>query len=139
MFGHPRAIVVFSIVGFASAAISLWCGLVQPLTALDASVKAGKPAAYFPAATNPTVSTSSNLPSPAVKNVPRPQPPISCKVAGEGVLFDCRVNDGYNLNDVANWFQDEHARTLEVAVNSVTLAKKYERSLESCQDESKKK
>jgi hypothetical protein len=55
-------------------------------------------------------------------------------VRANGVLTDCRINDGYNLNDVANWFQDEHDQTLHLAVNSITLAKKFERSLESCTD-----
>jgi len=40
-----------------------------------------------------------------------------------------------SLDDVANWFQDDHDRTLRVAVDSVTLAKKAERSFESCVNE----
>jgi hypothetical protein len=59
-------------------------------------------------------------------------------VAAKGVLTDCRINDGYDLNDVANWFQDEHDRTLQVAVNGVTLAKKFERSFENCVEQDKK-
>lgn len=81
----------------------------------------------------------SNMPTTAVKNVAYPRPPISCKVSAKGVLIDCRINDGYDLNDVANWFQDDHDRTLQVAVNSVTLAKKLERSFESCLDKKGKK
>ena len=138
---HTRAHCVLLIGGFATAAMALWCGLVQPLTALDAPAKvgAGKPVAYFGVPGNLRMKSTSNMPTTAVKNVTYPQPPISCKVAAEGVLFDCRINDGYNLNDVANWFQDDHARTLEVAVNSVTLAKKFARSLESCDDKKEKK
>jgi hypothetical protein len=67
------------------------------------------------------------------------QPPISCKVDGKGVLTDCRINVGYNLNDVANWFQNDHDRILHLAVDSVTLAKKFERSSQSCEDEKAKK
>jgi hypothetical protein len=60
-------------------------------------------------------------------------------VGANGVLTDCRINEGHNLNDVANWFQDEHDQTLHLAVNSITLAKKFEDSLESCTDEKTKK
>jgi hypothetical protein len=120
----------------------LWCGLGQPLAADDAPalVDASKPLANIDVASNLTTKiTDSNMPTTAVKNVTDQGPPISCKVGAKGVLTDCRVNDGYNLNDVANWFQDDHDRTLHLAVNSITLAKKFEHSLESCADDKGKK
>ena len=133
-----RTNLVPSIAGFATAAIALWCGSAQPLAAQDAlaQVAAGKPVTYVSLAGNPsTNSTDSNTPATTVKSVVDLQPPISCKVDSKGVLSDCRINAGYTLNDVANWFQDDHDRTLHLAVNSLTLAKKLERSFESCVDQ----
>lgn len=142
MFRNTRTHFVPSIAGFATAALALWCGLGQPLAAQDAPalVDASKALANVHVAGDPTTkSTDSNMPTTAVKSVTGPRPPISCKVADKGVLTDCRINEGYNLNDVANWFQDDHDRTLQLAVNSVTLAKKFEHSLESCAEEKAKK
>ena len=142
MYRNTRAHFVPSIAGFALAVMALWCGLGQPLAADDtrAPVEASKPLANVRGASNLTTkSADSNMPTTAVKRVTDSRPPISCKLGANGVLTDCRINDGYNLNDVANWFQDEHDQTLRVAVNSVTLAKKFERSLESCMDEKEKK
>jgi hypothetical protein len=123
MYRNTRAHFVPSIAGFEIAVMALCCGLGQPL----ANVRV--------ASNLTTKSADSNMPTTAVKSVTDSRPPISCKVGANGVLTDCRINDGYNLNDVANWFQDEHAQTLHLAVNSITLAKKFERSLESCTDE----
>jgi hypothetical protein len=142
MFHNTRTHLVPSITGVATAAMALWFGLGQPLAAQDASaqIDTGKPAAHiYVVSKRTTNSTDSNAPTTAVKNVTDPRPPISCKVGAEGVLTDCRINEGYNLNDVANWFQDDHDRTLQLAVNSVTLAKKFEHSLESCAEEKGKK
>jgi hypothetical protein len=142
MYRNTRAHFVPSIAGFAIAVMALCCGLGQPLAADDARalVDAGKPIANVRVASNLTTkSADSNMPTTAVKSVTDSRPPISCKVGANGVLTDCRINDGYNLNDVANWFQDEHDQTLHLAVNSITLARKFERSLESCTDEKAKK
>jgi len=139
MYRNTRAHFVPSIAGFAIAVMALCCG--QPLAADDARalVDASKPLANVRVASNLTTkSADSNMPTTAVKSVTDSRPPISCKVGANGVLTDCRINDGYNLNDVANWFQDEHDQTLHLAVNSITLAKKFERSLESCTDEKTK-
>ena len=140
MYRNTRAHFVSS--GFAIVVMALCCGSGQPLAADDARalVDTSKPLANVRVAGNLTTKTAdSNLPATAVKSVTDSRPPISCKVGAGGVLSDCRINDGYNLNDVANWFQDEHDQTLHLAVNSITLAKKFERSLESCTDEKAKK
>ena len=142
MYRNTRAHFVSSIVGFAIALMALCCGLGQPLAADDtrALVDATKPLANVRVATNLTTKNAdSSMPTTAVKSVTDTRPPISCKVGAKGVLTDCRINDGHNLNDVANWFQDEHDQTLHLAVNSITLAKKFEDSLESCTDEKTKK
>jgi hypothetical protein len=142
MYRNTRAHFVPSLAAFAIAVMVLCCGLGQPLAADDARalVDTSKPLANVRGANNPTTtSADSNIPTTAVKSVTDSRPPISCKVGGDGVLNDCRINDGYNLNDVANWFQDEHDQTLHLAVNSITLAKKFERSLESCTGEKAKK
>ena len=140
MFRNKRAYFVATIAGFAVAALAVWCGLVQPLAALDTreQFEGSKLVAYVYASSTLTKNTDSKKPATAVTTVTQPQPPISCKVAAKGVLTDCRINDGYTLNDVANWFQDEHDRTLQVAVNSLTLAKKLERSFKSCVDKKEK-
>ena len=142
MYRNTRAHFVPSIAGIAIAVMALCCDLVQPLAADDARalVDASKPLANVRVDSNLTTkSADSNLPRTAVKSVTDSRPPISCKVGANGVLADCLINDGYNLNDVANWFQDEHAQTLHLAVNSITLAKKFERSLESCGKKKPKK
>ena len=142
MYRNTRAHFVPSVAGFAIAVMALCCGLGQPLAADDARalVDASKPLANVRVASNLTTkSADSNMPTTAVKSVTDSRPPISCKVGAEGVLTDCRINEGYNLNDVANWFQDDHDRTLQLAVNSVTLAQKFEHSLESCAEEKGKK
>src|SRR4029077_10448692 len=142
MYRNTRAHFVPSIAGFAIAVMALCCGLGQPLAADDtrALVDASKPLANVRVASNlPTKSADSNLATTAVKVVTDSRPLISCKVGAHGVLTDCRINEGHNLNDVANWFQDEHDQTLHLAVNSITLAKKFEDSLESCTDEKAKK
>ena len=120
MSRSTRAHFVPAIIGFAIAALALWSELGQPLVALDAPARA--------------VASELDMRMTPVKDVRDSRPPISCKVGGKGVLTDCRINDGYNLNDVANGFQDEHDQTLHLAVDSITLAKKFERSLESCTD-----
>jgi hypothetical protein len=136
MFRNARAHFVPSVAQFAIAYLALWCGLGEPLAAHDTPVDTSKPVIHANVSSNQAPkSTYSNMPTPAVKSVAHAPPPISCKVGAKGVLIDCRVNDGYNLDDVANWFQDDHDRTLQLAVNSVTLAKKFERSFESCADE----
>jgi hypothetical protein len=138
MFRNARAHFVPSIAEYAIASLALWCGLGQSLAAHDtpAQVDASKPVAHANVASDQAAkSTYSNMPTTAVKSVADPPPPISCKVGAKGVLIDCRINGGYNLNDVANWFQDDHDRTLQLAVNSVTLAKKFERAYKSCVDE----
>ena len=127
---------------FATAAMALWCGIAQLVAAQNTPAKAdaSKSVTPVPMSSNlGTKSTASNMPSTAVKNVLDPQPPISCKVGAKGVLTDCRVNVGYNLNDVANWFQDDHDRTLQLAADSLALAKRLERSSESCGDGNAKK
>ena len=142
MYRNTRAHFVPSIAGFAIAVMALCCGLGQPLAADDtrALVDASKPPANVRVASNLTTkSANSNLATTAVEVVTDSRPPISCKVGAHGVLTDCRINEGHNLNDVANWFQDEHDQTLHLAVNSITLAKKFEDSLESCTDEKTKK
>ena len=142
MYRNTLVNFVASIAGFAIAVMALCCGLGQSLAADDARalVDASKPLANVRVASNLTTkSADSNMPTTAVKGVTDSRPPISCKVGAHGVLTDCRINAGYNLNDVANWFQDEHDQTLHLAVNSITLAKKFERSLESCTDEKAKK
>jgi hypothetical protein len=142
MYRNTLANFVPSIAGFAIAVMALCCGLGQPVAADDARalVDASKPLANVRVASNlATKSADSNLATTAVNGVTDSRPPISCKVGAHGVLTDCRINNGYNLNDVANWFQDEHDQTLHLAVNSITLAKKFERSLESCTDEKAKK
>jgi hypothetical protein len=142
MYRNTRAHFVPSIAGFAIAVMALCGGLGSPLNADDARslVDAGKPFANVRIASNlPTKSTDSNMPTTAVKGVTDSRPPISCKVGANGVLSDCRINDGHDLNDVANWFQDEHDQTLHLAVSSITLAKKFERSLESCTENEKAK
>ena len=142
MYRNTRAHFVPSIAGFAIAVMALCCGLGQPLAADDtrALVDASKPLANVRVASNLTrKSADSNLATTAVEVVTDSRPPISCKVGANGVLTDCRINEGHNLNDVANWFQDEHDQTLHLAVNSITLAKKFENSLESCTDEKTKK
>jgi len=142
MYRNTLANFVPSIAGFAIAVMALCCGLGQPVAADDARalVDASKPLANVRVASNlATKSPDSNMPATAVNGVTDSRPPISCKVGAHGVLTDCRINNGYNLNDVANWFQDEHDQTLHLAVNSITLAKKFERSLESCTDEKAKK
>lgn len=120
MSRSTRAHFVPSIFGFAIAAMALWSGLGQSLVAYDAAAQVD--------------ASKSDMPTTPVKSVPDSRPPISCKVAAKGVLIDCHINNGYDLNDVANWFQHEHDQTLQLAVNSVTLAKKFERSFESCVD-----
>jgi hypothetical protein len=142
MFHDTRVHLVSSITVFATAAMALWCAWGQPLAAQDTSARidTGEPVAHIYVLSKLTTnSTDSNAPTTALKNVTDPRPPISCKVGAEGILTDCRINEGYNLNDVANWFQDDHDRTLQLAVNSVTLAKKFEHSLESCTEEKGKK
>jgi len=142
MYRNTRAHFVPSIAGFAIAVMALCCGVGQPLAADDtrALVDASKPLANVRVASNLTrKSADSNLATTAVEVVTDSRPPISCKVGAHGVLTDCRINEGHNLNDVANWFQDEHDQTLHLAVNSITLAKKFEDSLESCTDEKTKK
>ncbi len=142
MYRNTRAHFVPSIAGFAIAVMALCCGVGQPLAADDtrALVDASKPLANVRVASNLTrKSADSNLATTAVEVVTDSRPPISCKVGAHGVLTDCRINEGHNLNDVANWFQDEHDQTLHLAVNSITLAKKFERSLESCTEEKAKK
>jgi hypothetical protein len=137
MYRNTLAHVVPSI-----AVMALCCGLGQPLAADDARAMgdASKPLANVRVASNLTTkSAGSDMPTTPVKSVTDSRPPISCKVGANGVLSDCRINDSYNLDDVANWFQDEHDQTLHLAVNSITLAKKFERSLESCTDEKAKK
>ena len=145
MFHNTHAHFVLSTAGFTIAALVLWCGLAQPLAAQHASalVNASSPIANtFVAGNVTTKTTDSTAPAPPVHEVNEvayPRPPIACKVGAKGVLTDCHINEGYNLNDVANWFQDDHDRTLQLAVNSVTLAKKFEHSLESCAEEKGKK
>ena len=142
MYRNTLANFVPSIAGFAIAVMALCCGLGQPVAADDARalVDASKPLANVRVASNlATKSPDSNMPATAVNGVTDSRPPISCKVGAHGVLTDCRINEGHNLNDVANWFQDEHDQTLHLAVNSITLAKKFEDSLESCTDEKTKK
>ena len=142
MYRNARAHFVPPIAGFAIAVMALCCGLGQPLAAQNALalVDASQPLANVSVASNAiTKSPDSNLATTAVEKVTDSRPPISCKVGAKGVLTDCRINDGHDLNDVANWFQDEHDQTLHLAVNSITLAKKFERSLESCTDEKGKK
>lgn len=143
MFRKTRTNLVPSITGFAIAAMALWCGLGQPAAAQNAPAKtdASKTVGYVEMSGNlSTKNTDSNKVVTSVKNNDVDmQPPISCKVDGKGVLTDCRIKVGYNLNDVANWFQDDHDRILHLAVDSVTLAKKFERSSQSCEDEKAKK
>ena len=120
--------------------MALWCGIAQLVAAQNTPAKAdaSKSVTPVPLSVNlGTKSTDSNM--PAVKNVQDVQPPISCKVGAKGVLTDCRINVGYNLNDVANWFQDDHDRTLQLAADSLALAKRLERSSESCGDDKAKK
>jgi hypothetical protein len=128
---------------FANAAMALWCGIAQLAAAQNtpATADASKSVTPVPLSADlGTKSTDSNMPSTAVKNVlDLQQPPISCKVGAKGVLTDCRISVGYNLNDVANWFQDDHDRTLQLAVDSLALAKRLERSSESCGDDKAKK
>ena len=145
MIHSTRAHLVLSTAGFTTAALVLWCGLAQPLAAQHAPalVDVSKTVAKtYVAGSLTTGSTDSTAPATAVQEankVTDPRPPIACKVGAKGVLTECRINEGYSLNDVANWFQDDHDRTLELAVNSVTLAKKFEHSLESCTEEKVKK
>lgn len=142
MFCKTRIDFVPSMTWLATAAMVLWCGLAQPVAAQNAPAKADASKSISPAPMSDnlsTKSTDSGIPSTAVSKVVDQQPPISCKVGAKGVLTGCRINVGYNLNDVANWFQDEHDRTLQVAVNSLELAKKLEYSSESCTNEKAKK
>jgi len=139
MLRNKGAHLVPSIAGLTTAAIALWFGMAQPLAAHDAPARDdSKSLANIHVVGNLTTNNSdANAPATGVAVTDRP--PIACKVAAKGVLTDCRINEGYNLNDVANWFQDDHDRTLQLAVNSVTLAKKFEHSLESCTEEKGKK
>jgi hypothetical protein len=142
MFCKTRTDFVPSTTWLATAAMVLWYGLAQPVAAQNAPAKAGASKSVTSVSKSgnlSTKSTDSDMPSTAVKKFVDQQPPISCKVAAKGVLTDCRINVGYNLNDVANWFQDDHDRTLQLAVNSLELAKKLEYSSESCKNEKAKK
>jgi hypothetical protein len=144
MHRKTRTNLVPPITGFATAAMALWCGLGQPAAAQNAPAKtdASKTVGYVEMSGNlSTKNTDPNKVATAVQNNNDVdlQPPISCKVDGKGVLTACRINVGYNLNDVANWFQNDHDRILHLVVDSVTLAKKFERSSQSCEDEKAKK
>lgn len=140
MFRKTSTDFVSSITRFATAALALWWGLAQLVAAQNTRAKTDASNSVMPVSISANVdtkSTDSNM-STAVNNVMAPQPPISCKVGAKGALTDCRINVGYNLNDVANWFQDDHDRTLHLAADSLALAKRLERSSESCGDEKAK-
>lgn len=140
MFRKTSTDFVSSITRLATAALALWCGVAQLVAAQNTPVKTDASNSVMPvfiSANVDTKNTDSNM-STAVNSVLAPQPPISCRVGAKGVLTDCRINLGYNLNDVANWFQDDHDRTLHLAADSLALAKRLERSSESCGDEKAK-
>ena len=139
-----RTNLVPSITGFATAAMALWCALGQPAAAQNAPAKTHASATVGHVEMSGNLSTNNTDPSKVATAVQNNsdvdlQPPISCKVDGKGVLTACTINVGYNLNDVANWFQNDHDRILHLVVDSVTLAKKFERSSQSCEDEKAKK
>ncbi|HST10683.1 MAG TPA: hypothetical protein VLL05_09920 [Terriglobales bacterium] len=99
MLRKTRTNLVPSITGFATAAMALWCGLGQPAAAQNAPVKtdASKMVGYVEMSGNlSTKNTDPNKAATAVQNNNDVdlQPPISCKVAGKGVLTACRINVG---------------------------------------------